>query len=236
MGDGMTWSSRGTVWPILGPNPCALRAPGPACWLSLFVSHDTKAHALLPPLLAGEGWGGVALDFLVAHPDTQNACFDGVSLSVGVGDCESHPWDSPFRAARFRASLRLSTMFQTKLSTTKAGCRSRTSAQPMARRARHRMCRVTGGLLFRQMRTTPASMEFHSAWRVGDCESHPWDSPFRAARSRASLRLSNFVPDKIVEPERVRPPPLSARYAKRPLRGALRIWRRERDSNPRSGF
>src|SRR6185312_4415647 len=35
---------------------------------------------------------------------------------------------------------------------------------------------------------------------------------------------------------RVRPLPLSARYAKRPVRGALRIWRRERDSNPRSGF
>src|SRR6185312_13979218 len=142
----------------------------------------------------------------------------------------------------------------------------------------------------RSFRGTPLLREVR-----GDCWAHPWAQPLRAARCGVSLRLSNFVPDKIVEPRRVLSTPLSppdtqnapfgalhcyvrsagivgpihgpnpfalraagpafgcpilfqtklsnprgfvhtslsARYAKRPERGVLRIWRRERDSNPR---
>ena len=58
-----------------------------------------------------------------------------------------------------------------------------------------------------------------SRWRVvRDCEPHPWGSPLRAARSGADLRSSLSFQTNLSN-RRVRPPPLSARYAKRPARG-----------------
>src|SRR5690606_28610709 len=50
----------------------------------------------------------------------------------------------------------------------------------------------------------------------GDCWAHPWAQPLRAARCGASLRLSNFVPDKIVDcggrmPERTSAQPMARR-------------------------
>src|SRR6185437_15387441 len=68
-----------------------------------------------------------------------------------------------------------------------------------------------------------------SRWRaVRDCEPHPWGSPLRAAHSGADLRSSKFIPDEFVEPGKVRPPPLSARYAKRCFGGVHR-WREVRE-------
>ncbi len=134
-------------------------------------------------------------------------------------DCSSHLWDSPLRAARCRASLRLSVMFRTILSTAEAGCRSehRRSRWPAGRRAgcpesplvrppplsaryaKRRFGSARGGIKFRR-----------------DCSSHPWDSPLRAARCRASLRLSKFVPDEFVDcggrmPERTSAQPMARR-------------------------
>jgi hypothetical protein len=43
----------------------------------------------------------------------------------------------------------------------------------------------------------------------------------------------NSLPANLSNPRGFVHTSLSARYAKRPFRGALRIWRRERDSNPR---
>jgi hypothetical protein len=55
----------------------------------------------------------------------------------------------------------------------------------------------------------------------------------RALRGGPAFRLSKIVPDNFVEPEGSPTPSLSARYEKSPFRGFFRIWRRERDSNPR---
>src|SRR6185312_7664323 len=160
-------------------------------------------------------------------------------------------------------------------------------------------CRTPEGSVHTSLSARYAKRTFRGAPLLrevrGDCWAHPWAQPLRAARCGVSLRLSNFVPDKIVEPRRVLSTPLSppdtqnapfgalhcyvrsagivgpihgpnpfalraagpafgcpilfqtklsnprgfvhtslsARYAKRPERGVLRIWRRERDSNPR---
>ena len=56
---------------------------------------------------------------------------------------------------------------------------------------------------------------------------HPWPSP--CGRLRRAHRQSC----RCVEPGAFVHTPLSARHAKAPLRGPLRVWRREWDSNPR---
>src|SRR6185312_5995834 len=57
--------------------------------------------------------------------------------------------------------------------------------------------------------------------RWWDCSPHPWGSPFRAARFRANLRLSKFVPDEFVEPARFLSPTLSARHKNAPRGGVF---------------
>src|SRR6185312_10591746 len=66
----------------------------------------------------------------------------------------------------------------------------------------------------RSFRGTPLLREVR-----GDCWAHPWAQPLRAARCGASLRLSNFVPDKIVEPKRVRPHLSLRQIRKTPRKG-----------------
>ena|GEM_PF-5812348 len=124
---------------------------------------------------------------------------------------------------RGRASLRLSNFVPDKIVARGSRMLERTAAKPLARRARRRKRRVTGGFAhtsLRQIRKTPL---LRSAARQpdvgGDCWAHPWAQPFRAARSRASLRLSNFVPDKIVEPKRFRPHLSLRQIRKTPLSG-----------------
>src|SRR6185437_5653135 len=57
--------------------------------------------------------------------------------------------------------------------------------------------------------------------RWWDCSPQPWGSPFRAARFRANLRLSKFVPDEFVEPARFLSPTLSARHKNAPRGGVF---------------
>ena len=131
------------------------------------------------------------------------------NLIVG-GDCWAHPWAQPLRAARSRASLRLSKFVPDEFVARGSRMLERTAAKPLARRARRRKRRVTGGFAHTSLSARYAKRpSFDRRCRNlivgGDCWAHPWAQPFRAARSRASLRLSNFVPDKIVEPKRFRP-------------------------------
>src|SRR5574337_99043 len=153
---GVAWSLRGIVRPIHGPHPSALRAPGPAFGcpilfqtkLSLAEAGCRNEHRRSRwPEGRGTGGaespGGVVLH-LSPLPDTQSAGFDGVwSGMESARDCSAHPWASPFRAARSRASLRLSNFVPDKIVARGGRMPERTSAQPMARRARHGRCRVT---------------------------------------------------------------------------------------------
>ena len=62
--------------------------------------------------------------------------------------------------------------------------------------------------------------------REWDCWVHPCTQPLRASRYGAGLRPSKFAPANLSNPGGFSPS-LSARYAKAPMRGPLRIWRRE---------
>ena len=98
----------------------------------------------------------------------------------------------------------------------------RTSAQPMARRVRPRMGRITE----RVCPPLSARNAKHLLRCVvplrdvrGDCWAHPRAQPLRAARCGASLRLSKFAPGEFVEPKRVRPHLSLRQIRKTPLSG-----------------
>ena len=159
-------------------------------------------------------------------PDTQNASSFGQrcgNLIVG-GDCWAHPWAQPLRAARCGASLRLSNFVPDKIVARGSRVLERTAAKPLARRARRGKRRVTGGFVHTSLSARYAKRPSFDQRRGnlivdGDCWAHPWAQPLRAARCGASLRLSNFVPDKIVEPKRVRPHLSLRQIRKTPLAG-----------------
>ena len=74
-------------------------------------------------------------------------------------DCLAHPWAKPLRASRCGASLRLSKFAPGEFVDCGGRMPERTSAQPMARRVRPRMGRITGRvrphLPLRQKRKRP---------------------------------------------------------------------------------
>src|SRR5574337_944411 len=138
---GVAWSLRGIVRPIHGPHPSALRASAASLGCPIYFFNDPAPteiytlalHAPLPVSSTPP-----------SPPDTQSAGFDGVwSGMESARDCSAHPWASPFRAARSRASVRLSNFVPDKIVARGGRMPERTSAQPMARRARHGRCRVT---------------------------------------------------------------------------------------------
>ena len=101
----------------------------------------------------------------LAPRDTQSTASVGYNGSVAsAGDCEAHPWASPLRAARSRASLRLSKFAPGEFVDCGGRMPERTSAQPVARRVRPRMGRITGRvrphLPLRQKRKRPRTGPF----------------------------------------------------------------------------
>src|SRR5690606_25830650 len=118
------------------------------------------------------------------------------------------------------------------------GIHSPLRASPFGRWLRHRATRCAGGRTplgvliatsLRQIRKTPLAGRFaYLAERGGftrRCAPRPSGGGYATVPPAA----------RVVEPHLgSSSQPLSARYAKRPLRGASRIWRREGDSNPRS--
>src|SRR6185312_17037461 len=84
-------------------------------------------------------------------------------------------------------------------------------------------CRTPEGSVHTSLSARYAKRTFRGAPLLrevrGDCWAHPWAQPLRAARCGASLRLSNFVPDKIVEPKRVRPHLSLRQIRKTPRKG-----------------
>jgi hypothetical protein len=77
----------------------------------------------------------------------------------GTRDCSPHPWGSPLRTVRCRASLRLSLSLPADLSLAEAGCRSEQRRSRWPKGARRWMRRVTERfrprLSLRQIRKTP---------------------------------------------------------------------------------
>lgn len=60
-----------------------------------------------------------------------------------------------------------------------------------------------------------------------DCWCIHAANPSALCAPRPATRLSGFAPGQSVEPALLRRPPHSARYAKRPFRSVLCIWRRD---------
>ena len=103
------------------------------------------------------------------------------------------------------------------------------------RNARSQPWRFRPHLSLRQIRRSPlrgASLNLEAACR-GICSSHPWDSPSAHGAEGQPFGCPNSIQSNLSNPGGFVHTSLSARYAKSPLRGSLRIWRRERDSNPR---
>src|SRR5690606_35252682 len=65
---------------------------------------------------------------------------------------------------------------------------------------------------------------------------HPWPASSGAVRLGVACGCPNRQSCRFVEHDGALFQPLSARYAKRPLRGVMRIWRRGGDSNPRGAI
>ncbi len=158
---------RGSVRPIHGAHPSALRAAGPAMRPSKFVPDESvfaPSMGLTPPRCALRG----------------RPC--GRPNSFQTNRCSPHPWGSPLRAARCGAGPAAVQIRSRRICHRGGRMPERTSAQPMARRAKGGRPESTGVF----------------------CEHAGSLSPLSPPDTKNA-----------------------------PLGGVFRIWRRERDSNPR---
>ncbi len=259
----------GLFGPSMGLTLPALRAPGPACRCpKLLCAVSSNRRIRSPPLSARYAKRPARERFVREH-----------SLALGAWDCSAHPWASPFRAARPRPSLSLSEIalrsfvepedsFTTALrqirKTPRQGAlrqgafvgvggvglfgpsmglplpRSALQGQPAAVRNCSRQFRRTGGFVhtsLRQIRKTPRQGALRQGASVGvggvglfgpsmglPLPRSALQGQPAAVRncSRQFRRTGGFV-------HHLSPPDTQ----NAPLGGVLRIWRRERDSNPR---
>jgi hypothetical protein len=190
--------------------PCK-QARSQTCVL-LRCTQARSQTCVLPPLPAGEGWGGFPLILRRRGDDECFARYAKLPLwemgcILQVRDCSALPGPHPSALRAPGPARGCPKLFQTILSN------QRVRPPPLSARYAKRPLRIPGvlwvrGLFGPSMGQTPTRYALRG---------QPAAVQFCSRQNCRTL---------------VRPPPLSARYAKRPLRGALRIWRREREMIP----
>ena len=152
------------------------------------------------------------------------------------GICSSHPWDSPSALRAPSQPFGCPKLFLT-LRRQDAGANIANGDGPQGggRDARSQPEGSAAPLSPPDTQKAPFGAPSSSRLVVtcrGICSSHPWDSPSALRAAGQPFGCPKWFQTILSNIGSVHQS-LSARYAKSPFRGSLRIWRRERDSNPR---